>query len=455
MSPHPEREELRKLLDSYIAGKISREEFFLFAKDFAPDEEKLKSLVKGFDEGRISKEEFIMWGTPPVPVAPPPAFPLEPEVDFLDAYRVFTGTKPYEDYSLSYKRGFKYFARPFLEYLVEEGIRKVSEITELDFDRFLHIREGEWMKHLEEMGKKVEPYSKASVGSYCRATKAFFSWMRKHYLRDLYRRLGLLGKIIPVHPFEFMECPTSQGTPDIFGINVEEGVLVESEVNLIWDKLFTHPESVKDWRRMVIGLRILRETGLRPVHALRLEWGDIDTERRIIWYDRIRRFVKRKKGLPFIPEIETPISKLLAKEVKTFIEERDVSPGSRIYAEYDTAGLAKKIRVWRTRVRLNPFTLSGVLFHAYMFRDSYATFACNILTHPDDWKRWCGDDPETLRLHYVVPRMAHVYRDMGLEKFPDDMINMVFEQEGVLEAERPRRVGRPRKRQAFILPEYE
>jgi integrase len=452
MSPHPEREELRKLLDSYIAGKISREEFFLFAKDFALDEEKLKSLVKGFDEGRISKEEFIMWGTPPVPVAP--AFPLEPEVDFLDAYGVFIGTKLYEDYSLSYKRGFKYFIKPFLEYLLEEGIHKVSEITELDFDRFLHIREGEWMKHLEEIGKKVEPYSKASVGNYCRHTKAFFSWMRKHYLRDLYRRLGLLGKIVPVHPFEFMDCPTSQGIPDIFGINVVKGVLVESEVNLIWETLFSRPESIEDWRRIVIELRILRETGLRPVHALRLEWGDIDTKRRIIWYDRIRRFVKRKKGLPFIPEIETPISSLLAKEVKSFIEERDVSLGSKIYTEYDTAGLGRKIRDWRTRVGLKPFAFSGVLFHAYMFRDSYATFVCNILPHPDDWKRWCGDDPETLRLHYVVPRMAHVYRDMGLEKFPDDVMKMVFEQEGVLEAERPRRVGRPRKKQAFILPEY-
>ncbi|GAH93422.1 unnamed protein product, partial [marine sediment metagenome] len=252
----PEKEEFNRLLDSYADGRISREVFRLVAKDWIP-EEKLDSLLKEFDEGRISKEEFIMWGLPPVPVAPP-GVPLEPEVDFLDAYKVLMGTKRWEALSKSSKKSYKYFVEPFLEYLMKKGIRKVSEITELDFDDFVHIREKEWMEYLKKAGKKVEPYSDASVGHYCRVTKSFFSWMRKHYLRDLYRRLDLVGKLIPVHPFEFMECPVSQGIPDIFEIQVEDGILVESEVNIIWNALYTHPGSVRDWKRFEIELRILR-----------------------------------------------------------------------------------------------------------------------------------------------------------------------------------------------------
>lgn len=71
MTPSPEKEELRSLLDAYSVTppRLTREEFLLFAKDWV-QEEKLESLLKGFDEKRVTMEEFIMWAIPPVAHTP-------------------------------------------------------------------------------------------------------------------------------------------------------------------------------------------------------------------------------------------------------------------------------------------------------------------------------------------------------------------------------------------------
>jgi len=409
MSHSPEKEELSKLVDAYSENRINRGEFLLFAKEWIP-EQKLKSLLMGLDEGRVTKEEFLLWGIPHVAVIP--------HVDFLDAFATFEETKK-DLMTPNTIRTYGYLVKPFLLWLIEEEIT-VADVTESVLMRYIHARE-------EERGKK---YATGTVSSISRHVKAFFSWMYDE------RR-------IPFHPLARLKVKEAKGSPEIFNIAVEKGLLVSSEVNPIYNTLYTHPDRFTDWRRLEIEIRILRESGLRPIHALRLEFQDIDLERKVIWYDRIKKYERTRK---YMPLYETRISDILVKRLETYLKlHPEITARDRVFTEFDSKGLLDKLKHLR-KVGEIPH------LYPYMFRYSFCTLIVCVLPKEEMWTEYTGDTPTTLRKHYAR-RLAVEYDEGGLSSY-SDIINVVFNSEGLLEEEIPpkRRPGRPRKRQAFILP---
>ena len=418
MITNPEKKELRTLLEAYSAtpARVTREEFLLYAKDWVPDEEKLKSLLKSFDEGRVTMEEFIMWGIPPVA---PPA--VKPKIDLLAEFDRFEATKK-DLLALSSIRSYRSVIKPFLAWLTDKGI-PATDVTEPILMEYIHDRE-------EEKGEK---YAVGAVMSIFRHIKSFFAW-----LYDV--------RVLDSNPLDRLKIKGVKGSPDIFNIVVEERELISSEVNPIYNTLYTHPDRFADWRRFEIEIRILRETGLRPIHALKLEFQDIDLERKVIWYDRIRKYERVRKHMPFR---ETRTSDILVKRINTYLEMHpEITPGDKVFTEYDPHGFYQKFM--RLRV------VGGIpRIYPYMFRYSFCTLIVCVLPKEEMWTEYTGDTPSTLRKHYAR-RLSVEYDEGGLHSY-DDIIRIVFNNEGILEGEIPskRPVGRPRKRQAFILPEYE
>ena len=415
MTPSPEKEELRSLLDAYSVTppRLTREEFLLFAKDWV-QEEKLESLLKGFDEKRVTMEEFIMWAIPPV--APPV---VKPKIDLLAEFDRFETTKK-DLLVLSAIRSYRSIVKPFLAWLMDKGI-PATDVTESVIMEYIHKRE-------EEKRKK---YAAGAVMSIFRHIKSFFSW-----LYDV--------RVLDFHPLDRLKIKEVKGSPEIFNIVVKEGELISSEVDPIYNTLYTHPDRFADWRRLEIEIRILRESGLRPIHALKLKFRDIDLERKVIWYDRIRKYERVRKHMPYR---ETRISNILVKRIITYLEKHsETTLEDKVFTEYDSHGLyvkLKHLRVVGGLPRLYP----------YMFRYSFCTLIVCVLPKEEMWTELTGDTPSTLRKHYAR-RLAVDYDEAGLHSY-DDIIKIVFNNEGILEGEIPlnRPVGRPRKRQAFILPE--
>lgn len=420
--------EIETLLKLYKERRMSKEKFIARAP-FGVPKDAFSDLIDDYDAGVITDEEFIsiargMMAIPPTVerIAPPP------EVDLLEQWDIFERTKS-PLVTKSRLDSYRLRIKPFLEWLTERGI-PANEVKESTVMEYIHWREEEY----------DEKYKASYVQTIRREIKIFFGWLEAERVFDL-------------NPLRRMKIKKLKGSPETFHIKVEHGKLVFSEMNPIYEALFTHPNRFNDWRRVELEIRLMRETGLRGEHARLLQFGDINLEIKdyegipcggVISYARIEPFKRPPKYMPTIP---TPISPLFGKRLETYFKMHP-EVGLEDSIIYQAArGVQKKLKKLRT--------LSGVPYTVTpkKFRKAFATLLVNIEPKAAIWSQLTGDDVGTLTEYYADRTLAITYSGMGLKGYAD-IVNLIFASEGMLEEEiQPKRpVGRPRRKQAFILP---
>lgn len=288
----------------------------------------------------------------------------------------------------------------FLLYIEIEGI----DISEVDADIFSSFQ--------DYMAIHAE-YTIDSINNIRRENLPFLEYLASEgYMRQIPRK----GKgSIPKRRYEIETKPEP---PEIFG------VALDSRKRLIKDKcdmcrLYACIRSKKvgrDPKLLEICIRILRETGLRPVFAYKIQWGDFTKEpvayvgKTPIYQlklGRLRDFVVGKKGLPYKDMF---ISGLLGEMI---IRYRKANPeitdrfivfsgvklfnwGKEFYA--DVIGSEQF-----TKSILLPLSEAcGVKVRAEKFRDSYFTLMLDALniSEDDSFQRWTGDLRSTAASHY-------------------------------------------------------
>ena len=416
--------EIETLLRLYKERKIDKERFIAYAPAEIP-KDTLSKLINDYDAGIVSDEEFIsiIHGIMVRPPAVPPKV-----IDLLEQWDRFERTK-YPDIikRIDVHRA---YTVPFLKFVTEKGI-PATDVTESAVMEFIHDRERE---------REIK-YAAATIQGYRRYIKIFFGWLEGE-------------RVLDVNPLGRMKIKKLKGSPETFHIVVEHGKLLFSELNPIYEALYTHPDRFRDWRRVEIELRLLRETGLRGEHARLLQYGDINLKIKdfkgiscggVISYSRIKPYERPPKLMPKIP---TLISPLFANRLETYLElHPEIGLDEPIF--YQRArGLQRKfikLRVW-----------AGVPYKVIpkKFRKAFATLLVNIEPKAAMWTQLTGDKVDTLMDYYADDTLAIEYEGMGLKGY-GDIINIIFGAEGLLEEEIPpksqvRRLGR----QAFILPKY-
>ena len=331
--------------------------------------------------------------------------------------------------------------RKKLEKMLEAGFEEIG--SELDPGIAEDI-----VTIIETAPVEIRKFKAAYRAAIINENKTFFNWL-VHISKP---------KGLTVSPLDGVVAEQYKTIIETFGIEVEHGKLVFSEMDPIYEALYTHPDRFVDWRLVEIEIRLMRETGLRGEHARMLQFRDIYLDVKsyadwscggIVTYDRIK---PEELAPKFMPAISTPISPLLASRIERYL--KDFKPDMTAPIFYQRTGdgflvKMKKLRGW-----------AGISYTAKVlpkiFRKAFATLLCN--TEVKDYAIWTqltGDSIPTLMKKYVRGDLRAEYAAMGLNSY-DDVLNIIFASEGLLEEEiaPKRRVGRPRKRQAFILPEY-
>lgn len=234
-----------------------------------------------------------------------------------------------------------------------------------------------------------------------------------------------------------------------FNIDVVRGKLVFSELNAIYDALYTHPSSFRpagQWRGVELTIRLLRETGLRVKHAFYVEFRDIDLKVKettygrcggVITFGRIRReYQKESKQMPSA-KIQMPISPLFAKRIEEYKDIFGVQEDDRLcYQGYKQ--FSQQMQALRSFVNVAEYP--GLIYTekttGNLFRKAYATLIVNIQTN-DPWllTELTGDSFTRLKKNYVSDGMRAEYMAMGIDTY-EDIVLKVFNQEGMDEARR-------------------
>ena len=418
--------EIETLLKLYKEKKISKERFIAYAPAGIP-KETFSDLIDDYDAGIVSDEDFIsishgMAALPPGVVAPR-------IIDLLEQWDRFEKTKK-KFITPARLDTYRFRIRPFLVWLSERGI-SAWDVTQSLLMEYIDERETE----------REAEYKPSTIQAIRREIKIFFQW-----LDDEIKEYGT--------PLKRMKIKKIKGSPDTFHIRVEYGKLVFSEMNPIYEALYTHPDRFRDWWRIELGIRLMRETGLRTEHARRLQFRDINTDIEtykgircggLVSYSRIR--VPFERPPKYMPKISTLISPLFGKRIETYLRRHpEVKEDDDLFGigSRDFQKALHKLRVW-----------AGVSYRVYpkKFRKGFATLLVNIEPKPALWKQLTGDSVDTLSDYYADETLGMEYEGMGLKGYAD-IINIIFDDEGRREEEEARHVGRPRKRQAFILPGY-
>lgn len=420
--------EIEALLRLYKERKIDKERFIAYAPAGIP-KDTLSDLIDDYDAGIVSDEQFItiIHGIMARPPVPPPKV-----IDLLELWETFEKTKYPDVIKKKSMDIYRYYIVPFLEWVTRRGIHP-ADVTESAVMEFVH-------EHERERDRK---YAAATIQNYRRCIKIFFGWLDDE-------------RVLDVNPLKRMKIKKLKGSPETFDIVVEHGKLLFSEMNPIYEALYTHPGRFRDWRRVELEVRLMRETGLRGIHATMLEFRDMNLKIKdfggiscggVISYSRIKPYESPPKLMPKIP---TLISPLFAKRVETYLKlHPEIGLDEPIFYHKGARGLQKrlkKLQVW-----------AGVPYKVIpkKFRKAFATLLVNIEPKAAMWRQLTGDSVDTLTEYYADDTLAIEYDGMGLTGY-GDIVNIIFGAEGILEEEIPpkRPVGRPPGRQKFILPEY-
>lgn len=422
--------QIETLLRLYKEKKIDKERFLSYSPAGIP-KDTLSSLIDDYDADLISDDEFIdiIHGIarPPVEVVPPPP----KEIDLLEQWKRFERTKyPVVITTKKSMDAYRFYTLPFLEWLTKKTIPAV-DVTESIVMEFIRERESE----------RDKEYSPSTIQDYRRHIKIFLGWLEDE-------------RVLDKNPLKRMKIKKIKGTPDTFHIRVEHGKLIFSEMNPIYEALYTHPDKFRDWRRVELEIRLMRETGLRTEHARLLQFRDITLGLKeykgiscggVISYSRIKPLEKAPKYMPKIP---TLISSLFAKRIETYLTMHpEIGKDELVFTDtrrWFQRILAERLRVWaKTPYRIYP----------KKFRKAFATLLINIEPKASMWKQLTGDNPDTLYDYYADDTLTIEYEGMGLKGY-EAIINLIFQNEGLLEEEEPvkRPVGAPRKRAPFTLP---
>jgi len=483
--------EIETLLKLYKEGKIDKERFIAYAPAGIP-KDIFADLIDDFDAGKISDKDFISIAKGMIAVPPPVKAPPPEAIDLFEMWRIFERTKTESGVVKDISK-YRYVIKPFLSWLIETGLPadKVTPSKVMDF-----IREYERIMNISRALKKKYDLTPAEVGIVKEAIKAYYvdkcskeevemmlepvpnsEYVAKEVIalceylpedlkyspsyvqtirKDIKTFFGFLEEEIEgfKNPLARMKIGKMRGSPDTFNIEVEHGKLVSSEMNPIYEALYAHPHRFDDWRRVELGIRLMRETGLRFEHAKLIQFADIILTKKeygkipcggVVTYTRLKPFERPRKRLP---RITTPISPLFAKRITTYLEiHPEITPTEPLFAV--------RLRAFEdqlTKLRV----LGDIPYRIYpkKFRKAFGTLIVNIEPKPAMWTQLTGDSTDTLWEHYADDTLSIVYDGMGLKGYAD-IVNLIFGAEGLLEMEKPpkRPVGRPRKKQAFILPE--
>lgn len=492
--------DVESMLGWYKEGILPKDRFITYFPAMVP-RDFLIGLIDDYDAHVITDTSFLAIVSGMMPELPPPPIDLLEEWEkfalskkakkrlpsYYDRIRPFlvwltekripvTNRSPTESYLLDYisdreiVRGVydelrtKYRIRrkdemPVIRaatfnYIIHHDIGKLGTILETELkaiDSDLDPREiaGEIITIVETPPREITKFSDAFRKSLINENKTFFNW-----LVHISKPRGLT-----VNPLEDVEAEDYKTRIETFDIEVEHGKLIHSEMNPIYEALYTHPDRFEDWRLVELEIRLMRETGLRVEHARLIHFGDIFLNVKsyagwscggIVTYDRIK---PEELAPKFLPKISTPISPLFAKRIETYLELFKPSMDAPIFYQKGSTGFLDKMHKLRGWADI-PYA-NKVL--PKTFRKAFATLLCNIeVKDYAIWEQLTGDSITTLRKRYARGDLRAEYAAMGLHSYAD-VLNIIFASEGLLEEEiAPKRpVGRPRRKQAFILPEYE
>jgi len=288
----------------------------------------------------------------------------------------------------------------FLLYIEIEGIdiSKVDADIFISFQDFMDINAG---------------YSIDSLNNLRRENLPFFEYLASEGYMNRIPRKGK-GSI----PKRRYEIETKPEPPEIFGVALDSRKrLIKEKCDMC--KLYNCIRSKKigrDPELLEICIRILRETGLRPIFAYKLQWGDFTKEpvayvgKTPIYQlklGRLRDFVVGKKGLPYKDMF---ISGLLGKKILKYRQKNpDITDRFMVFSGvklfnwgkeyYANVLMAEQI----TKSVLVPLSEAcGVKVRAEKFRDSYFTLMLDALniSEDDSFNRWTGDLRSTAASHY-------------------------------------------------------
>lgn len=401
-------------------------------------------------------------------------FPIIDLNRFFEEY-VSTGTRTGK-FHTTHVRSLNSQLPRFFNWLAKNDIHP-SDLTSTDLDR-----------HIQEVG--------AFRPTTAKVVKAFWRWLEREKDVPIHASIRTLKVEIAKGAEEYYrvfisdlkpEIPKSQKGvrkfPTKGWVQISPTKWFYSELNLIYSTLYEHSDMFDDWRRLEICLRVLRETGMRWVHARWVQWSDIDFLGKehggvpVIDYRKIYPKVLKGKHLPIYP---TPISPLLARRINEYrtnwrspaIEADDtyifmfkLTRNDKLTPTSDYRpffGREASNNIYHILYRIRDVGRFAKCFERAdassicplclsMFRHSRATLLGNILPSDRDLELYFGDEPSTIKAHYRAAGLIDYYRSIGLSSY-DDILTKVFSNEGLYLDEEPEgKLKRGRKKTTFTV----
>lgn len=246
----------------------------------------------------------------------------------------------------------------------------------------------------------------------------FFS----HLSKTLKTRLPYMAPIpesgegsIPIRAYELDTRPKAT---EAFGVAIDDRKRVLTKSCEMCD-IYAAIRDFKVCRDPMLAeicIRILRETGLRPVHALRIRWGGFtnkpakEVKRFTVYTLLLGEISDLKRGRKGVPFYNMYISQTLGAQIIQYRKDNpELSDHDRVFSGVKLIGWDKSksgVKMRRESLLHNvmiPISEAmGVNVRSKKLRNSYYTVMLNAL-HVDDsreFKRWTGDLKTTAEDHY-------------------------------------------------------
>ena len=145
-------------------------------------------------------------------------------------------------------------------YIVHHDRKKLEKMLEGEFKKIgSELDPGiaeDIVTIIETSPVEIRKFKAAYRAAIINENKTFFNWL-VHISKP---------KGLTVSPLDGVVAEQYKTIIETFGIEVEHGKLVFSEMDPIYEALYTHPDRFVDWRLVEIEIRLMRETGLRGEH---------------------------------------------------------------------------------------------------------------------------------------------------------------------------------------------